>query len=296
MYAELLEGAYDLHVHTGPDVNERKLDDLEMAERIQRIGMKGFGIKSHYFCTAERARLVKKLYPSVHPIGAIALNYPVGGINPLAVEMAARDGAKIVWMPTFDAANELRYLLAQDSYGELPPWAKVQLELNQQGKTKAGITILADGELTEAAQEVLAIIAQHNLILATGHLGKDEIYPLVRAAREQGVNKVVVTHPTFSSVSLSKSEQKELADLGAYMEQCFGVITPTYGTDWDELYEMIRFVGPERTILSSDLGQVNNPYPDEGMVAFVTNLLNNGFSKEDIKRMTATNTTFLVES
>lgn len=296
MYAELLEGAYDLHVHTGPDVNERKLDDLEMAERIQRIGMKGFGIKSHYFCTAERARLVKKLYPGVHPIGAIALNYPVGGINPLAVEMAARDGAKIVWMPTFDAANELRYLLAQDSYGELPPWAKVQLELNQQGKTKAGITILADGELTEVAKEVLAIIAQHDLILATGHLGKDEIYPLVSAARDQGVKKVVVTHPTFSSVSLSKAEQKELADLGAYMEQCFGVITPTYGTDWDELYEMIRFVGPERTILSSDLGQVNNPYPDEGMVAFVTNLLNNGFSKEDIKRMTATNTTFLVES
>lgn len=67
MYAELLEGAYDLHVHTGPDVNERKLDDLEMAERIFRIGMKGFGIKSHYFCTAERARLVKKLYPGVQP-------------------------------------------------------------------------------------------------------------------------------------------------------------------------------------------------------------------------------------
>ncbi|MED1949744.1 DUF6282 family protein [Brevibacillus centrosporus] len=295
MYAELLEGAYDLHVHTGPDVNERKLDDLEMAERVQRLGMKGFGIKSHYFCTAERARLVKKLYPDVNPIGAIALNYPTGGINPMAVEMAARDGAKIVWMPTFDAANELRYLLAQNSYEELPPWAKVQLELNQQGKTQAGLSVLEDGKLTVAAQEVVEIVAQRDLILATGHLGKEEIYHLVRAAREHGVKKVVVTHPTFSSVSLSKEEQKELVQLGAYMEQCFGVITPTYGVDWEQLYEMIRYVGPEQTILSSDLGQVNNPFPDEGMVTFVTNLLNNGFGKEEIKQMTATNTTFLVE-
>lgn len=209
--------------------------------------------------------------------------------------MAARDGAKIVWMPTFDAANELRYLLSQDSYGELPPWAKVQLELNQQGKTQAGLTILEDGKLTAAAQEVVEIAAQRGLILATGHLGKEEIYSLVRAARDRGVKKVVVTHPTFSSVSLSKEEQKELADLGAYMEQCFGVITPTYGTNWAELYEMIRYVGPGQTILSSDLGQVNNPYPDEGMVTFVGNLLANGFRKEEIRKMTATNTAFLVE-
>ncbi|NGQ93973.1 cytosolic protein [Brevibacillus sp. SYP-B805] len=295
MYTELLEGAYDLHVHTGPDINDRKLDDLEMAERIQKIGMKGFGIKSHYFCTAERARLVKKLYPALNPVGAITLNYPVGGINPLAVEMAARDGAKIVWMPTFDAANELAFLLQKNSYGELPPWAKVQLELNQQGKTQAGITILKDGKLTDEIQEVLDIIAHRDLILATGHLGKPEIFALVKEARDRGLQKVVVTHPTFSSVSLTKEEQKELAQLGAVMEQCFGVITPTYGTDWESLYEMIRFVGPEHSILSSDLGQVNNPYPDEGLETFVKNLLDNGFTKEEIRKMAVENTTFLVE-
>jgi hypothetical protein len=295
MYAEMLEGSYDLHVHTGPDVNERKLDDLDMAERIQKIGMKGFGIKSHYFCTAERARLVKKLYPNLNPIGAIALNYPTGGINPMAVEMAARDGAKIVWMPTFDAANELEFLLNQNNYGELPPWAKVQLELAQQGKTQAGITILENGELSKKTLEVVDLIAQNDLILATGHLGKQEIYALVAAAKDHGVKKVVVTHPTFSSVNLSKQEQKELAEQGAIMEQCFGVITPHYGIDWDGLYETIRFVGAEHCILSSDLGQTNNPYPDEGMITFVTNLATNGFTREEIKRMTVENTTSLVE-
>jgi hypothetical protein len=295
MYEELLYGAYDLHVHTGPDVNQRTLDDFEMAERVQKLGMKGFGIKSHYFCTAERARLVKKIYPNVNPIGAIALNYPIGGINPMAVEMAARDGAKIVWMPTFDAANELDYLLNQSNYDELPPWAKVQLELVNQGKAQAGIRILENGKLTKQVLEVIDLIAQHDLILATGHLGKQEIFALVSEARERKLKKVVVTHPTFSSVNLSKEEQKELTGLGAYMEQCFGTITPKYGIDWDGLYEVVRHVGPEHCILSSDLGMLNCPYPDEGMITFVTNLMNNGFKEEEIRRMTVENTTALVE-
>jgi len=292
---ELLEGAYDLHVHTGPDVSPRKLDDLEMAERISKLGMKGFGIKSHYFSSGERARLVKKVYPNLNPIGALTLNHTVGGINPVAVEMAARVGAKIIWMPTFDAANEMEYMFNQSSYEELPPWAKVQFELSKQGKVQAGITVLEDGKLKPAVYDIMDIAAKNDLILATGHLGKQEIYAFVATAKERGLKKVVVTHPTFSSVNLSKEEQKELAELGAYMEQCFGVITPHYGIDWDGLYEAIRYVGPENCILSSDLGQTNNPYPDEGMLAFASNLLNNGFSKDEIKTMTVKNTTFLAE-
>jgi hypothetical protein len=295
MYEELLEGAYDLHVHTGPDISPRKLDDFEYAERARKLGMKGFGIKSHYFCSAERARLVKKLYPDVNPIGAITLNNSVGGINPSAVEMAARDGAKIVWMPTFDAANEIDYMFNQTGYTELPPWAKVQLERKEQGKSQVGITVLEDGKLSVAALEVLDVIKEHNLILATGHLSKQEIFALVTEAKERGIKKVKVTHPTFSSIAFTKEEQKELTKLGAFMDLCFGVITPEFGITWEELYQHIRYVGPENCILSSDLGQTNNPYPDEGLTTFVTNLVENGFSKEEIKRMNAENTSFLVE-
>ncbi|WP_236611121.1 DUF6282 family protein [Halalkalibacterium ligniniphilum] len=296
MHAELLEGAYDLHVHTGPDIPERKLDDLDLAERYIKLGMKGFGIKSHYFCTAERARLVKKIHPAINPIGAVSLNNPIGGINPLAVEMAARDGAKIVWMPTFDALNEIEFLSNKTKEDELPPWAKVQLELREQGKMGKGISILKDGKLTEDALTVLEIISDYNLILATGHLGRKEIFALVTAAKKMKLKRVVITHPTFSSVNLSKEEQKELAELGAYMDHCFGVITPNYGIDWDGLYEQIKYVGPKHCILSSDLGQVENPYPDEGMITFVSNLAENGFSRHEIKNMTKENTSFLVEA
>lgn len=293
MSIELLEGAYDLHVHTGPDVVNRKLDDLEMAERLQTIGMKGYGIKSHYFCTAERAKLVQKVYPNINPIGAIALNNSVGGLNPLALELAARDGAKIVWMPTVDATNEQEYF-KKGNHKKLPFWAKLQMELIEQGKTQSSISILEDNKLKKEAYDVLDVIKNHNLILATGHLGKDETFALVKAAKDMSIKKIVITHPNFPSTRYTKEEQKELADLGAYMEFCF---TTPYSnkTTWEEVYEEIRFVGPENCILSTDLGQPNSVYPDEGLQTFVNNLLENNFAEEEIRRMTVKNTINLVE-
>jgi hypothetical protein len=293
MYTELLEGAYDLHVHTGPDVMARKLDDLEMAERIQKVGMKGYGIKSHYFCTAERAKLVKKVFPNVNPIGAIALNNAVGGLNPLAVEMAARDGAKIVWMPTFDATNEQEFF-KKGNHKKLPFWAKLQMELMEQGKTQTSISILEESKLKKEVYDILDVIAQYNLILATGHLGKEETFTLIKAAVDLKIKKIVITHPNFPSIDFTKEEQKELAQLGAYMEHCF--TTPhSNKTTWEAVYEQIRFVGPEKCLLSTDLGQPNGPFPDEGLLTFATNLVENGFSKEEVKQMTVKNTGFLVE-
>jgi hypothetical protein len=291
---ELLKGAYDLHVHSGPDVMPRKLDDLEMAERLQKVGMKGYGIKSHYFCTAERAKLINKLNPGFNAIGAIALNNSVGGLNPLAVEMAGRDGAKIVWMPTFDAANEQEHFKG-NKHDKLPYWAKLQMELIEQGKTQSSITILENGSLKSSVHDILDGIAQYNMILATGHLSIEEIFAIVHAAKEHNVKKIVITHPNFPSINLSKEQQKQLADLGAYMEYCF--TTPhSQKTTWEEVYEQIRYVGPQSCLLSTDLGQPNGPYPDEGLRIFAENLLSNGFSIEEVKRMTVENSTFLAES
>lgn len=293
MYEELIEGAYDLHVHTGPDCMPRKLDDLEMAQRVQDIGMKGYAIKSHYFCTAERAKLINKLYTKVNAVGAISLNHSVGGLNPMAVEMAARGGAKVLWMPTFDAANEQEHF-KNSKHDKLPYWAKLQMELTEEGKTTTSITILENGELKPDVLNILEIVRQHGLILTSGHLGKEETFALVAAAAQLGILKIVVTHPNFPSTNYTKEEQKELADLGAYMEHCF--TTPyTHKTTWENVYEQIRYVGPQKCILSTDLGQPVNPYPEEGLLAFATNLLEQGFSKTEIRTMTVTNPTFLVE-
>ncbi|TBL79401.1 DUF6282 family protein [Paenibacillus thalictri] len=291
---ELLQGAYDLHVHSGPDILDRKVDDLEMAERLMKLGMKGYGIKSHYFCTAERAKIINKLHPGFKAVGAVALNHAVGGLNPLAVEMAARGGAKIVWMPTFDATNEQEHF-HKNKPEKLPHWAKLQMELIAQGKTQSSISVLENGELKPVVYDILDAVAQHDLVLATGHLSIEEIYAVVKAAKQHNVRKIVITHPNFPSICLSKEQQKELTELGAWMEFCF--TTPHSGkTTWDEVYEQIRYVGPANCIISTDLGQPNGPYPDEGLRTFVANLAANGFTVPEIKQMTAVNTAFLVES
>lgn len=291
---EILRGAYDLHIHTSPDVAERKLDDFEMAERAKQVGIKGFGIKSHYFCTAERARLTKKIHPEVNAIGAITLNNTVGGINPIAVELAGRDGAKIVWMPTVDAENEQAYFRS-GKHTKLPFWAKLQSELLEQGKTSESISVLKeDGSLKKEVLDVLDIISNKNMILATAHLGKKETFAVVKAAVDLNVKNIIITHPSFPSINFSKDEQKELSELGAYMEHCF---TTPYSNKmtWEELYEQIRYVGPKHCILSTDLGQPKSIYPDEGLKMFYTNLLENGFTLEEVKAMAQNNPAKLVE-
>src|SRR5690242_21418154 len=103
---ELVRGAFDLHVHVDPDVIPRRIDDVSLARRFAEVGLAGFCLKSHYTSTAERARVVSGVVPEVRVLGAIALNRAVGGVNPLAVEIAAREGARIVWLPTVDSINE----------------------------------------------------------------------------------------------------------------------------------------------------------------------------------------------
>ena len=292
--AELLKGAYDLHIHSGPDVMDRKIDDLEMAERIQKCGMKGYAIKAHYSGTASRAKLINKLYPGVNVVGTLCLNNAIGGLNPVAVEMAARAGARLIWLPTVDATNEQEHF-KNHKPDKLPYWAKLQMELIAQGKTQPSIRLLdSEGRLKDSMLEILDIIAQYNLILATGHIGREEVYAVIKAAKKHNVNKIIVTHPDFPSTRLTKEEQKELADMGAYMEHCF--TTPqTNKTTWEAVYEEIKFVGAGHCVLATDLGQPQGMYPDEGLTLFAANLLQNGFTADEVRTMTVANNTRLVE-
>src|SRR5216684_848568 len=167
-----LQGAYDLQVHVAPDVIERRVDDLDLAKEFLGRGLKGFVLKSHYFPTAERAKVVTKAVPGIHAMGAITLNHAVGGLNPVALELAGRSGCKIVWMPTVDAANETAGR-PDGTKKHLPFWAKIQLELAATGVAPPPISVLdAGGCLTGQARTCLEIIAKHDMILATGHLGR----------------------------------------------------------------------------------------------------------------------------
>src|SRR5438132_6585717 len=128
---ELVRGAYDLHVHTSPDIMPRSASDLELAHRCRQWGLAGFVIKSHYVPTAERAALVRSLLPDVDVLGALVLNSAVGGMNTMAVEIAARAGARIVWMPTFHSVNERSEHYALRPGAKLPQCARSHRELRE---------------------------------------------------------------------------------------------------------------------------------------------------------------------
>lgn len=292
---ECLQGAYDLQVHVAPDVIERRIDDVDLAKEFLSHGLRGFVLKSHYFPTAERAKVVCRAVPKIEAFGAITLNHSVGGLNPVAAELAGRSGCKIVWMPTVDAANETAGRVDGPST-KLPFWAKIQRELAGLGIAPPPISVLDDnGGIGESARRCIELIARHDMILATGHLGRKEIFALVKAAREMGIRKLLVTHAEFPSQNLSADEQAELAKLGAYIEHCFTTMH-TGKAPWEAVIESIRQVGPERCVLSTDLGQTINPPVAEGFAMFAQRMLDAGFSVTEIRRMTFENPRTLLNS
>jgi hypothetical protein len=290
---QAIEGGYDLQVHVAPDVISRRIDDLDLAKEFLAHKLKGFVLKSHYVPTYERAKVVTKASPGITAFGAITLNHSVGGLNPVALEIAGRSGNKIVWMPTVDAANET----AGRSDGptdKLPFWAKIQRELSATGISPPPLTVIGtDGKVTHPARRCLELIGKHDMILATGHLSKKEIHALVRTAKEMGLKRVVVTHAEFPSQNMTAQEQVEVADLGAMIEHCFTTMY-TNKAPWDAYFDSVRKVGPERVILSTDLGQTINPPVAEGFAMFAQKMLDAGFSAADVRRMAVTNTTALV--
>jgi Family of unknown function (DUF6282) len=286
---DLLRGAYDTHMHISPDVVERKIDDITLARKFAELGMDGFVLKSHYGSTAERAAVVRAAVPGTNVLGAIALNRAVGGINPLAVEIAAREGARTVWLPTVDSVNESHEREASPG-AKVPVWVKLQLDLREQGIEIAPVPVVhEDGTVLPEVREVLGMIARHKMLLATGHLSRDEIFAVVEAALEEGVRDIVITHPEFPSQDLSVEDQRALADQGALLERCF--TTPHTGkVTWERWIEHIRATGPERSVLSTDLGQVFNPAVEDGMALMVDRLLEAGFKDEEVYVMAVVNT------
>jgi hypothetical protein len=286
---EALEGGWDLQVHVAPDIIGRRIDDLDLAKEFAARKLKGFVLKSHYAPTYERAKVVTKASGNgVIAYGAITLNHSVGGLNPVALEIAGRSGNKIVWMPTVDAANETAGRV-DGPEAKLPFWAQIQRDLSKEGISPPPMSVLGeDGALTSAARACLERIGKHDMILATGHLGRKEILALVKASREMGLKRVIVTHAEFPSQSLTAQEQLDLANLGAKIEHCFTTMY-TNKAPWDAFFESVRVVGPERVILSTDLGQTINPPVADGFGMFAQKMLDAGFSQAQVRRMAVTN-------
>ena len=278
--AKLLQGTIDFHIHTGPDIYPRLLNDIEVARQAKRAGMKAVLIKSHATITGDRAQIAQGV--TGFPVfGGVALNWHVGGLNKYAVECAAKLGVKEVWMPTTHATNYLKYV------DHVPMFAK------SMPKDIKGISIMReDGSLVSELGPILEIIAKNGMILATGHLSPEEGLALIPEARKAGIDKIVVTHPVASFVNYSVGQMREALSRGAtYLEHVFNDCTPQVANPLppSALGDAIRAIGPEYCIMSTDSGQVVNPPPVKVMAWYIKEMLQYGFSPKDIRTMTITN-------
>lgn len=283
-----MRGAYDLHVHVAPDVPRRRIDDLALARRFAELGLAGFALKSHYTSTAERAQVVSALVPEVEVVGTLTLNWAVGGLNALAVEIAAREGARIVWMPTVDSPAETAGRTEPKDGHKVPQWAMLQHELRSLGLSVEPVLVTGpDGKLLPGARDVVRAIARHGLVLATGHLARDDAFAVVDAAREEGVADIVVTHPEFPCQDFSIEDQRALADRGCLIERC--LTTPYSGkTTWEHVFEGVRAVGVERSLFSSDCGNPDYPAVEDGLALWADRLLGAGFDEEEVRALIVT--------
>lgn len=291
---DLLRGVFDLHVHTAPDLVPRSVDDLEMTRRAEQAGMAGFVIKSHHAPTADRATLCNTLVANVRVVGSITLNHYVGGLNPCAVEAAAQSGARVIWLPTTDAANEAGILASWPAEKQLPPYLQMKQDLLGKGRLPPAIAVVGDnGTLTPAAQDVIEVAGEYGLTLCTGHLGWPEICILVPTARQAGIDKIVITHPESPSIGLSLEQQGWLAGQGAYLERCYAY--SANGQVIDQEARAVRLTGVMRNVLSSDLGGISGPLPDDGLARFIREFQRRGFSEQELRQMTALTPRALVE-
>jgi hypothetical protein len=268
---QTLSGVVDIHVHSDPDSVPRSIDAIDAAKLAHARGMRGLVLKNHYEPTASLAYLVRKQVPGIELYGGIALNRTVGGVNPAAVErmtLVKGGWGRVVWMPTFDAENQVRF----------------------SKENRPFVSVSKNGSLLPEVKEVLALIARNKLTLATGHSSPQENLLLIRAAKDLGVDRVVVTHAMLPPVKMTVEQMKQAAAMGAYLEFVYNaLIGPNKVFEMPQYTAAIRAVGPEHCILSSDLGQAGNPLHPDGLEAFFRGLRAQGFSVAEIDRMAKTN-------
>jgi uncharacterized protein DUF6282 len=269
--SRLLIGAIDIHVHSDPDNVPRSLDGLEAARLARSKGMRGIVLKNHYDPTAGLAFLARKENPGLEVFGGIDLNLPVGGMNPAAVEhltQVAGGWGRLVWMSTFDAENQVRY----------------------SKQNRPFVSVSKNGQLLPETKAVIAVIARHRLVLATGHVSKEEGLMMLREGRQQGVEHMVVTHAMNDPVLMDVPQMQEAAREGALIEFVGGSLASAgAAARIDRFADAIRKVGVQFCILSSDLGQKGNPLPADGYAAFLLALRNKGFTDQELDRMSKQN-------
>jgi hypothetical protein len=266
-----LDGVIDIHLHLLPDVVPRSIDAFDMARLARDKGMRAIVMKNHYEGTAAQAYLVRKAVPGIEVFGGIALNLSSGGMNPYAVErMAQMTGGygRIVWMDSFDSEEQVR----------------------MEKQPRPFVAVSKNGELLPETKAVIGMIAKYHLAMSTGHNTPEEDLMLISEAKRQGVEQIVVTHAMMKPIHMSIPQMQQAAALGAYIEFAYnGTIGKAKEFEVADYVRAIRAVGTEHCILSTDLGQPDNPNPVDGWIEYLAKLKMLRLTQKEIDVMSKKN-------
>lgn len=278
-FKELGQGIIDLHVHSAPCLYRRHGDEYDMSKQAKEFGFEGILFKNHLSGNAGKASIVRKILPGFKTYGSLVLSSYTGGLNPDCVEVAVKMGAKEVWMPVFHAANHINTI----GFVGLPT-LKPNMKMDRPKQGWDGYRVIDHhGDIHPEVEEILGIIADHDVILGTGHISLEEIYALIEAANKIGVQKILVTHATHLTTGWTIDDQVKMADMGAMIEHC-------YPSKKKKLIaEAIQAIGAERCVLATDAGTDLLPPPVTTMRLFIEEMLGHGVPEKNIETMTKDN-------
>ena len=280
----LLAGVCDIHIHCLPDTRARCIDELTLARQAKAVGYRALMYKSNDWSCHDRAYLIRQALPEFEVFGSLCMNRVHGDkVNVFAAEQAVKTSGglcRCIWMPTLAAAYQHRC-------DKLPG---------------PGIPVLdPQGNVLPEVVRVMELCAEADIIFASGHSSPRESLILARKAKEIGVRKFVVTHVNSLIWKLTRDQILQAVDLGAYVEYCYlprlwgpGSGNPQFERQsHEEFLNYVRTI-PERSFISSDLGQQGNPNPIDGMRSCIRELLAAGIPQRDVDRMVRDNPPYLI--
>lgn len=280
----LLQGVCDIHLHASPDSSARSVNEWGFAVDARRAGYRAVMFKSNDFSCHDRAYLIRQVLPDFEVFGSFCMNRVHGDrVNVFAAEKAvATTGGlcRCIWMPTLDAAYQYRRM----------------------GRKERGIPVVDDaGQVLPEVVRVMEICAEADIIFATGHSSPEESIALARKAREVGVGRFVVTHANSHWWMMTPDQIRECVELGAYIEYCYlpclwgeGTQMPQYERQTAEKFAEFVRIAPERSFITTDLGQAVMPHPAEGMRQCIKGLLEAGFTQAETDRLVRINPAYLI--
>ncbi|MEM9369143.1 MAG: DUF6282 family protein [Planctomycetota bacterium] len=282
----LLRGAFDLHVHCSPDVVPRAQDMFDLARAASESRMAGIGLKDHTTSTVGRCHALNRMYPDgPRFFSSIALNPPVGGLNPSAVEAALSSGVDIVYFPTYSADHHIALFGTKLTPVPHPADGFQRLSILDENQ-----------RLLPQARAIVELIAKNDAVLATGHISPRETLVLLEFAKSRGIERMVVTHASQSVPDMAVDDQRACVAHGAMIEHCFLAVTECCpGTiPLESMVDQIRSVGARNVILSSDFGQPSIGPPIEAFGQHAGRLLEMGLSEAELRLMLSDNPRQLV--